>query len=279
MAMFHTADVGNELISSPKTNCVALNERVTDAPAMAETIQSMSTQASKRGLSNKIHAVFRRSNFKNISDANYNFLKPSLQLASLFLTTPELAGFPYAILVGNIKHVPHPENKDLDAWSYQPKDSKLSSRDMAMYNLASSTFADMVVFVADKDEDLHSGTCCYYREVPSSPGCHLRNGSVIYFSDEKAAAHTRLQSEPRVKWRTFETAKILLHELMHAMNYARVDSTVVAFGSNKVVETGYEWENHIFGGVIEFSTLEPSGLDCYESFVIHDWPAASTVNL
>jgi hypothetical protein len=60
MAMLHTADVGNESNLSSKTNCVALDKRVTDAPAIIETTQSMSAPASKRGLSNKIHAAWRR---------------------------------------------------------------------------------------------------------------------------------------------------------------------------------------------------------------------------
>jgi hypothetical protein len=209
--------------------------RLTDASATVETVQAVATQRRVGGLSNKIHAVFRRSNFKNIPDAEYNFLKPSLQLASLFLIMPELAGFPHAVLVGECKHVPHPENQDLDEWSYQAKDSKLSSRDMAMYNLALSTFADMVVFIASKDEDLHSRSCCYNCKVPSPRNSHLKPGSVIYFSEQEYADHAFYQSEFRVKWRTFETAKILLHGIMHAMSHARAGNTVVAFGSNKVV--------------------------------------------
>ena len=91
----------------------------------------MASQTRVGDLRNEIHAIFRRQNFKNISDFEYDALRPSLQFASLFLTTPELAGFPHAILVAPYKHVPHPDNEELDEWAFQEKGSKLSTRDMA----------------------------------------------------------------------------------------------------------------------------------------------------
>jgi len=113
-------------------------------------------------LCNEIHPIFRRQNFKNVSDFEYDALKPSLQFASLLLTTPELAGFPHAILVAPYKHVPHPDDESLDEWSFQEKGSKLSARDMAMYNLALTTLADMVVFVASsKTADRTENLCLH----------------------------------------------------------------------------------------------------------------------
>lgn len=254
----------------------------TYAPGKTETMPAMGSESQPRvgNLSNPIHAIFRRKNFKNISDVEYDALKPSLQFASLFLTTPELAGFPHAILVGPYKHVPHPDNAELDEWSYQEKNSKLSSRDMAMYNLALSTLTDMVVFVTEKDEKMHCGQCNREHDI-SSQNTHLQHGSVIYFSREEIDAHTQAtyrfyESDLGVKWRTFETSKIFLHELMHAMAYARLGYLAdIPFGSNKVVETGYEWESHVFGGVLCQSTIRPSGLDDDAALMIRDWPAPS----
>jgi hypothetical protein len=57
---------------------------------------------------------------------------------------------------------------------------------------------------------------------------------------------------------------------MHAMSHARAGNTVVAFGSNKVVWTGYEWENHIFGGVTCYTDIMYSGFDGGASLVIRD---------
>lgn len=241
---------------------------------------AMDSQSRVGDLRNEIHAVFRRKNFRNISDDEYDALKPPLQFASLFLTTPDLAGFPHAIPVGAYKHVPHPDNRVLDEWSYQEKSSKLSSRDMAMYSLALTTFADMVAFVADDTEDAESGSCCRDRES-SSHNTHLQRGSTVYFSRQDIEVHLQLRdtTDPddfNRKWFAFLTAKILLHELMHAMSYARLGSFAdIPFGSNKVVETGYEWESHIFGGTIFRSSLRPSGLGEDESLMIADWPSAS----
>ena len=249
----------------------------------------MASQTRVGDLRNEIHAIFRRQNFKNISDFEYDALRPSLQFASLFLTTPELAGFPHAILVAPYKHVPHPKNEELDEWAFQEKGSKLSTRDMAMYKLALTMLADMVVFIASskthsKTEDLtlHCGECGAERKT-CWDNTHLWHGSTILFSRDEIEVHTNAEQcypfytgDFGTKWRTFMTAKILLHELMHAMAYARLGNFKnIPFGSNKAVETGYEWENYVFGGVICPSNLMWSSLDDDESLVIKDWPAAS----
>jgi len=249
----------------------------------------MDSQPRVGDLRNEIHAVFRRQNFKNISDFEYDALRPSLQFASLLLTTPELAGFPHAILVAPYKHVPHPDDEELDEWAFQEKASKLSTRDMAMYNLALTQLAEMVVFIASpktqsktEDLNLHCGETCKQHEI-CAQNSHLYHGSTILFSREEIDVHTdAAQCYPLctgdfgTKWRTFLTAKILLHELMHAMAYARLGCFKnIPFGSNTAVETGYEWENHIFGGVVGHSNLRCSHLDDDASLVIMDWPAAS----
>lgn len=155
----------------------------------------MAPQTRVGDLRNEIHTIFRRHNFRNISDFEYDALRPSLQFASLLLTTPELAGFPHAILVAPYKHVPHPDNEELDEWAFQEKASKLSTRDMAMYNLALSTLADMVVFIASskthsKTEDLtlHSGECGREHSI-CGQNTHLYHGSTILFSREEIDAH------------------------------------------------------------------------------------------
>jgi len=251
----------------------------------------MASQPRVRDLHNEIHAVFRRKNFKNISDAEYDALRPSLQFASLLLTTRELAGFPHAILVAPYKHVPHPDDESLDEWAFQEKGSKLSNRDMAMYNLALTTLADMVVFVASsktrsKTEDLtiHSGECGAERKT-CCENTHLFHGSTILFSRDKVDALCHADAEQRYpwysgesgkKWRDFMTAKIFCHELMHAMAYARLGCFKnIPFGTNTTVETGYEWENYVFGGIIDGSNLAHSGLDDDMSLMVKDWPAAS----
>lgn len=252
------------------------------ATGMTATMPAMEPPSRVGDLSNEIHAVFRRRNFKNISDIEYDALKHSLQFASLFLTTPELAGFPHAILVGAYKHIPHPDDDYLDEWAFQEKGSKLSTRDMAMYNLALTNLADMVEFIADDTNTvLHSGDCSPERHI-CSHDTHLLHGSTIRFSREDVEAHTQqgryglYKGDFGIKWRTFEAAKIFLHELMHAMAHARLGwLDNIPFESNKVVETGYEWDNHIFGGAICHSKLRYSTLNDNASLMIRDWPAAS----
>jgi len=187
--------------------------------------------------------------------------------------------------------VPHPDNEDLDEWAFQEKESGLSTRDMAIYNLALTTLVDMVVFVADsktagsaKDLHIHCGETCAERKTPSQ-NTHLWHGSTIRISREEIESHTRecyreYRGDLGVKWHVFETARILLHELMHAMAYARLGwLSNILFGSNKAVETGCEWENCVFGGVICRSDIRWSGLDDDASLMIRDWPAASATRV
>jgi hypothetical protein len=245
------------------------------------------TNESRRPLQRDPRCLLQK-NFKNISDFKYDALEPSLQFTSLFLTTPEVAGFPHAILVAPYRHVPHPDNESLKEWAFQEKGSKLSTRDMATYNLALTTLADMVVFVASskahsKTEDLtlYSGECGRERHICAQKS-HLWHGSTTLFSREDIEAHTSdlYRSDRDIKWRTFETARILMHELMHAMAHARLSwLNQIPFGSNKAVETGYEWENYVFGGVIRDNKLRFSRLYEDATPLIREWPAASITRM
>jgi hypothetical protein len=53
-------------------------------------------------LTNPIHQIFRRSNFTNISQRDYDLLRPSLQLASLLLQSDALIPFILTIVDGEI---------------------------------------------------------------------------------------------------------------------------------------------------------------------------------
>jgi hypothetical protein len=229
-------------------------------------------------MSNTIHAMFKRSNFRNITDAEYNALKPSLQFVSLFLTTPELAGFPHAILVNAIKHS-HPDKPGIDERSFEEKAQPLSAHDMAEYGRALATLADCTIFEFGDVFDLHTGCTQVDRSVRLQ-NTHLYYGCLITISKQDLDHHVNgtypYPGDFGVKCRTFETAKALLHELMHAMAYARLgDLEDIPFGSNKVLEIGYEWEAHVFGGICSFSALQNSGLANNGSLMISDWPAPS----
>lgn len=243
-------------------------------------------------LCNPIHAIFRRSNFRNITDDEYDALKNTLRLVTRFLTTRELAGFPHAILVAPYKHVKHPEDEKLDEWSFQskrsrlmaedpgkePKDLKLTARDMAEYNLCLSQLADMIYFVADEKEHHNCGYCCgKLHDKPQNT--HLERGSVVNFSRkdiEVLVAHRgNAADDLNLLQDTFSTAKILLHELMHAFAFARLGHLDnIPFEDGKVVETGYELEDHIWEGVISPCDLKSDAF--HTDLTIRDWPSAST---
>lgn len=74
-------------------------------------------------LSNDIHPIFRSTNFTNVSEQQYEVIKPSLRLATRLLTTDCLLDFAYSIFAGDERSV---YNKNTGTYShvayFRPKD-------------------------------------------------------------------------------------------------------------------------------------------------------------
>lgn len=161
---------------------------------------------------------------------------------------------------------------------FEPKDLKLTARDMAEYNLCLSQLADMIAFVADEKEHRKCGYCC--GKVHDKPqNIHLERGSIVNFSRKDIQVlvvhRDNAADDLKLLQDTFSTAKILLHELMLAFAFARLghlDSIPFEFG--QVVETRYEWEIHIWEGVISPWNLKADAF--HTDLTIRDWPSTST---
>jgi len=240
-------------------------------------------------LTNAIHAIFRRSNFENISDSEYDALAPTLRLATRLLTTKEIAGFPHAILLapfGYRKGQSTPDQLEIydEKW-FQRKWPKLTEQDIAKYETTLSTFANMVSFRAVNTSNQGCGYCNADWSTPPPQGIHLKVGSTIAFSKkdvDKAMIYQNTWSELASQRHCFITAKILLHELMHALAYARVGHDVAApfdipFEKQTIIETGYEWEDYVFGGLVYWHTSAAAGSASHFEFgaLYHScWPSA-----
>jgi hypothetical protein len=216
---------------------------------------AMGSRARVGDLTNPIHAIFRRTNFQNISDDEYSALAPALRLATRLLTTKEIAVFPHALLVAPYGYWKCPNGRE--EWWFEGLPT-LTQQDMAEYETALSFFADMVVFKPVSTEPEGCGIC--ERDWNSTPpqGTHLQVNSIITFSSADVSWAVRNRdtgSELANMKASLMTARILCHELMHAMAYARLGNLTVSpfempFGHQTVVETGYEWEHHVLGGLL-----------------------------
>jgi hypothetical protein len=206
-------------------------------------------------LSNPIHAIFRRSNFHNISDDEYDAFAPAFRLTTRLLTTKELAGFPHAILVATYGHWQGPTHEE---WYFDEKLPTLSTQDMADYEAALSSLADMVSFKMIDTEPQGCGHCKPDWNSTAPQGTHLQTCSEIELSREDVAwavSNRDTASDLAIQKHSLTMARILCHELMHAMASARLGNLYTVpfdmpFMWQTVVETGYEWEQYVFGGLL-----------------------------
>lgn len=232
-------------------------------------------------LNNPIHRIFTKSNFQNVNQDEYNALSPTLRLATRLITTREIAGFPHAILVAPLGFT---NGKQF----FFRKRPALTQQDMVIYNEALETLADMVKFQAVSHEPVGHGCCNPDVKAPPPQHSRLLTSSVIDISkdDILSAVETRANcSELASQKQSLMFAKILCHELIHAMALARLGRAVcvpniVPFGNQTVVENGYEWEDYVFGGLIcghrpkHLPNTVPDDFDATDLRHIA-WPSAS----
>jgi hypothetical protein len=251
-------------------------------------MQAMVMKARVGDLSNPIHAIFRKANFRNVSDDEYDALAPALRLATRLLTTKELAGFPHALLVAPYGRWQDQEDPTHQEWWFQKKLPTLTVQDMAEYETALSALADMVVFNMVDTEPHGCGYCRWDQNSTPPQGTHLQSCSSIDLSRSDvfwAVGNRDTASESANQKHSIMVAKIFCHELMHAMASARLGELYpvpfnMPFGWQTVVETGYEWEQYVFGGLI--ATTRPEYIpeqtpNDYETVNLRivAWPCAS----
>ena len=53
-----------------------------------------------------IHPIFRKANFKDLSDVDYTLIRPSLRLASAYLNEPNTLSFWWSLAFIERQHVP-----------------------------------------------------------------------------------------------------------------------------------------------------------------------------
>lgn len=237
-------------------------------------------------LHNDIHPIFQKLNFPG---ARYEVLKPVLQLATLLLDTDCLLDFWHAIFFGDREVVYDTADHSESHIEYGRRRLHLSAKDRAQTRLKLVALSHMVKFYRDSDLTFLIGECiCSKGNVLSNMqemGLFRRTIDRISYNED---AYQRLCSlhdtavyldaeeidELHLTYLSF--AIMLVHEVAHAAVMAEIgDQHWAVFEGSTVAEEGFDWENHVFGGVPQFPS---SGEGTNRMTISASWPCASLVN-
>ena len=238
-------------------------------------------------LTNEVHPIFRRNNFPGVE---YEVLVPVLRLASLLIDTDCLLDFWHAIFFGERCKL-HPEGDGIDDdttyVNFSRRRAQLSARDRAMTRLKLGTLSHMVKFYADPSQEADSAEA-WCQDERKLDGCPYDLGNVegvvdrIMYSEKSYLDLQRLSTEEHpdqdaLEWKWLFMAVLLTHELAHGAGFmAFGPDAETIFEGGTIGEIGYEWTDHIFGGLLwpgDASLVEPG------SCVVANWPSASIAKL
>lgn len=223
-----------------------------------------------------ILAIFAKSSWNcDMSDERYEALKPSMRLASRFLTSKQIRPMFHTML----SHGPRQDlgEKDSDGnamETYQDDDCRVD-REMgpAAFWEIEAALAELADFVEFKTHDVgcltkirqggpgRLDTTLYPEGVPST--IYLPHASLNQPLGAHAAPLAQ-QDLPLLIVKPFELAIQLTHEVCHALqNHLMGDLTTESFFGHgaAVAETGYEAEYRLLGG--QFSIIWASSQDAY----------------
>ncbi|KAK5126598.1 hypothetical protein LTR85_009532 [Meristemomyces frigidus] len=227
-----------------------------------------------RDLHNEVHPIFSRTNFPG---ADYDQLRPALKLASLFIDTDCLLDFWHAIFFGSIKEVLHGEGEDMWHLAYWRPRPKLSAKDVAMTRSRLRTLSHMVKFYRHKDlkgcggETVPSeGFLTHSARSPFYCGDYQGRFTHVYYLEalyEEICGLSGCGMKAQYE-SCFSFAVLLVHEIAHVATDAASATGGMPFEDGRVVETGYEWSAHLFGGVPYVA---------YPNVLLKEWPSASIV--
>lgn len=230
-------------------------------------------------LDNDIHPIFSKANFPG---ADYELLKPSLQLASLLIDTDCLLDFWHAIFFGDNRRVDEDDTGERWHWAYFRPRLNLSARDRAKTRLRLRTLGQTFKFHRDAQLQSLGGMCdCTDRLALSHTFERGDLRGVVESVRYSEATYQALRSKyawaehccdlaaiERIQNAHLSFAVLLVHEVAHAAVAATVGiSEAAIFENNTMSEDGYDLEAHLFGGVI--TDVGRRGL------VFKEWPSPS----
>ena len=227
-------------------------------PGLPVNAKTERTKSSKQALAyneplkNKIHPLFARKNWNDdLPDAHWKILIPVLRLASRFLAEESLWPFWYNML-GNRKIMVEESKKTkllLRRFDVDPQESldEDQESELKAYFITMSQNRNCT-FEFNRDLEGWQGGLSGRNERP----CTLRGYCTTVrlhteYLDLLTANFPTRRGVSLTEAR-FMLARLLVHELNHALNFALARTREPFFGDQMVAEIGNAWESWVFGG-------------------------------
>lgn len=247
-------------------------------------------------LQNDIRPIFCESNFPG---ARYEVLRPMLQLASLLIDTDCLLDFWHAVFFGKKRIEYDIPEIDIQHIEYSRQRLDLSAKQQAETRLKLRALSHMFRFYRDANMGSLNGTCfasdsnilssmneiglfphatdyIRYNDDNYQRLCDLHDKATGPCVTEKDDGDYCNKDGPSGLYPAyFHFAKTLVHEVAHAAAFAEMGCQYQAvFEGSAVAEHGYDWENHVFGGLLGWCVDEQGELIMGSC----SWPSTLVVN-
>ena len=222
-----------------------------------------------------IHPIFRKANFKDISDADYTLIGPSLRLASAYLSEPHTISFWWSLAFAERLHVPRMQKnwqtrewEDVTGLNNRERWTKISisqhvGRDqLEEINRLFLNMAGCICWEFDeRGGETYGSTIVVPERWPEAQGL-ANNFTSIALSPKfpaefrTVAAGTTPEDQNSHLRQVFLLSNTLLHELSHGVILATCDRLESVHdqpaepfvGNDREAEVGYAWEMAMYGG-------------------------------
>lgn len=222
-----------------------------------------------------IHPIYRKSNFRDLSDADYTLIGPSLRLASAYLNEPNTLGFWWSLAFAERLRIPRmqrnwetreledaTERNNLERWT---RISISQHVGIPQFEELNRLFISMVGCVcwefSERGGPTYGSTVVVPERRPQTQGL-ARNFSSIALSPNflteirTVTVRTTPEEQNSHLRQVFLLASTLLHELSHAVLLATSDPIEDAHDqpaepfveNDREAEVGYAWEMAMYGG-------------------------------
>lgn len=255
---------------------------------------SAGTLASSKGFTDDnapIHAVFAKRNWmSSLTEDGYDALKPSMRLASRFLTSRQIRPMFHTMLShGPLQSLGEKDTDGLMKVTYPDDDCRtdriIDPAAIQLIEAALDELATCIEFKTHEDgchtqagpEGLRPSTARFPQGAAST--VYLRSSLIERLADPHEAFFTA-QDHPLLIAKWFEFATQLVHEVCHAFqNHVAGDlETEPFFGHDALLaETGFEAENRLLGG--QFSIMWNTNEVGHYSWQIHKLPSGQLSEL
>ena len=243
-------------------------------------------------LTNEIHPLFQQDNFDDCPEDIYTQLRPGLQLATKFLTTPACLQYWVTSVYGkrekdvanSEKHKEHRSRIRLEVPLTTSNTDQFVKASLTWRHLLHVTFgSDLfvstkgIVFasqtpitqISTQMFDLNTSRQSLH-SLPFFDRSLIKFHSDFYIAASKFATLKHPKVEQVLRF-NFWVAINLLHETAHTIEHtfdSEKNSSEAYLGDLQICEAGYSWETYLFGGKIEPINGK---ISCVDGLSVSDW--------